>query len=94
VGKAKQSKDYKIYQLNEKEYNYLKLLNIALMYSILKDKLISGYLYQICHLRFGYKADQNLIFEIDLENDKQELKVTEVPDQAIGEALEKIKKPE
>lgn len=87
MGKLKQSTS-KQYNLSEKEFNYLKLLNIALVYNELKNKCISGYLYQICHLRFGYKEDQNLQFEIDLEKDNGVLEVRELPD----ELIERVKK--
>jgi hypothetical protein len=88
LGKAKQGK-VKTYTLTEREVNYLKILNLALQYSVLKDKIFSGFLYEVCSLRFGYSEDVNLIFEIDLESEDYELKVTEVPTEEIKKAIDK-----
>lgn len=87
MGKAKQSKD-KAYTLTEREINYLKILNLALMYSTLKDKAISGFLYYICTSRLGFNENQNLIFEIDLDDEKRQLKVKPVPTEAIEQGLQ------
>ena len=87
MGKAKNNKD-KTYELTDKEFNLLKLINLALLYSTLRDKIISGMLYQICHLRFGYSEDVNLIFEIDLDKEKGTLTVKEVPTDVIEKAIE------
>lgn len=84
MGKIKsKDKDEKTYILSEREFNYLKILNLALMYSTLKDKAISGYLYYVCNQRFGYAENVNLVFEIDLDSDKRELKVKEIPQDII-----------
>lgn len=85
VGKIKKSN--KTYTLSEREFNYLKILNLALQFSTLKDKAISGFLYYVCNSRFGFKEDQNLIFEIDLEDDKKQLHVKEIPTEAIEQEL-------
>jgi hypothetical protein len=89
MGRAKQSKGFKTYTLTEKEVNYLKLLNLVLQYNVYKDKVFSGFLYEVCNLRFGYPEDVNLIFEIDLEDEKNELKLTEVPTEEIQKAIDK-----
>ena len=89
MGRAKQSKGFKTYTLTTREINYLKILNLALQYSVLKDKIFSGFLYEVCNLRFGYPEDVNLIFEIDLEDEKNELKVTEVPSSELQKAVDK-----
>jgi len=89
MGKAKRNKNIKIYQLTEREFNYVKLLNIALQFSELKNKIISGWFYYICNSRLGYNENENLVFEIDLEDDKKELKVQIIPTEAIEQELAK-----
>lgn len=78
------------HKLTEREFNYLKILNLALSYNILKDKAISGFLYYVCNARFGYKEDDNLIFEIDLEDEAMELKVRKVPTADLEAAKKNI----
>lgn len=91
MGKIKAKKDdIKTYTLSEREFNYLKILNIALQYSTLKDKLISGFLYYICNNRFAYGEDVNLVFEIDLDDDKRELKVKEISNETIEQATQNL----
>ena len=87
MGKVKQGNKDKKFTLTEREYNYLKILNLALQYNLLKDKCISGYLYYVCSQRFGFKEDQNLQFEIDLDKDNGELTVTEIPTEVIKKAI-------
>ena len=90
MGKIKHSeKNGKTHVLTEREFNYLKILNASLQFNTWKDKIISGFLYYVCTNRFGYKEDQNLIFEIDLDSDKAELKVKDIPPEAIAEAMKK-----
>lgn len=81
MGKAKSgNKDIKNYQLTEREFNYIKILNLALQFNELKNKIFSGYLYYVCNARLGYNESQNLLFEVDLEDEiKRELKVQEIP---------------
>lgn len=89
MGKIKHSqKNGKIHVLTEREINYLKILNYALITSTFKDKCISGFLYYVCTSRFGYKEDQSLIFEIDLDDNKNELIVKEIPIEEVKKALE------
>lgn len=92
MGKAKSgNKDIKTYTLTEKEFNYCKLLNLALQFNELKNKLISGWLYYICNSRLGYDETQNLVFEVDLEDDeKRELKVRIIPSDTIEQELRKV----
>jgi hypothetical protein len=78
------------YKLSDREFNLIKVLNIALHYNVLKDKAISGLLYYICTQRFGYKETDNLIFEIDLDKDDMELKVKKVPDEDVEKAKQGI----
>lgn len=90
MGKIKQQdKNIKTFPLTTKEYNYLKLLNLALQFSELKNKLISGFLYYVCSHRLGYGEDVNLVFEVDLDKEEGILKVREVPNEAIEQELRK-----
>lgn len=89
MGKIKQQKsEEKKYTLSEREFNYLKILNIALQYNTLKDKLISGFLYYVCNNRFGYSKDVNLVFEVDLEDEKRQLSIKELPNDIIEQAVQ------
>ena len=68
----------KRYSLSQDEVNYLKDLNaVRRSFDIYMDQLSAGYMKQIS-LRFGYKREQNLKFEIDLDNPKNEITFTEV----------------
>lgn len=87
MGKAKEAKNT-VHILKKQEFDYLKILNTALTYNVLKDKIISGFLYHVCNARFNYPDDMNLQFEIDLENEAMELKVREIPAQAVQQAIE------
>jgi hypothetical protein len=90
MGKIKHSqKNGKTHILTEREVAYVKILNYALMTSTFKDKCISGYFYYVCTSRFGYTEDQSLIFEIDLDSDKNELLVKEIPTELVEQALQK-----
>lgn len=80
MGKIKDS-EAKKYTLTDREFNYAKLLALSLSYNINRDKLISGFLYFIAHTRLGYGEDVNLQFEIDLDSNVHELKITAVPEQ-------------
>jgi hypothetical protein len=76
--------------LTERQFNYVKLLNLALNFNELKNRIISGYFYEVC-INLGYAPDQNLGFEIDLDKDDRELKVTIVPNDVIEKALDNNK---
>lgn len=91
MGKIKDgAKLGKVFALTEREMNYLRILNASLQFNTWKDKIISGFLYYVCTNRFGYPETANLIFEIDLDNDKNELIVKEIPDKAVKDALKKL----
>ena len=77
------------HELTDREVNYIKLVNISCQFNVYKDKIISGYLYQVCNNRFDYSDDQNLVFEIDLEKEDNILFVREVPTEAIKAELKK-----
>ena len=87
MGKIKKKDTAKTHTLDEKEFNHVKLLNIAMNYNVLKDRAISSFLYYVCSSRFDYADNQNLVFELDLENDSHELKVTVVPNEDIEKAI-------
>lgn len=88
MGKAKESQDIQVHQLKKQEFDYLKILNTALTYNVLKDKIISGFLYTLCNNKFGYPDDMNLQFEIDLEDDKMELRVRKISQDLVEKAIE------
>jgi hypothetical protein len=88
MGKAKQQQEeVQVHTLKKQEFDYLKILNTALTYNVLKDKIISGFLYTLCNNRFGYPDDMNLQFELDLEDDKMELKVRQIPQDLVEKAI-------
>lgn len=87
MGKIKNSGEKK-YILTQREFDYLRILNTSLSFHTLKDKIISGFLYYVCNQRLGYGENTNLQFEIDLEDDKRELKLKEIPTETIVQALE------
>jgi hypothetical protein len=88
VGK-KTKRQATTHTLSEKEYDYLKILNLALSTSIYRDKVISGYLYHLCYLKWNYPENVNMLFEIDLEKDDRQLKVEEIPTEAIQKEMGK-----
>jgi hypothetical protein len=95
MGKIKHSeKNGKTHVLTEREINILKTLNLALNLNTLKDKCFSQFLYYICTARFGYSETANLMFEIDLDNEKRELVVKEIPDEEIQKALKDATAPQ
>lgn len=65
----------KEYPLTEYEVNYFKIMNAALQYSTLHDKLMSGYAYTIAQYRLGYNKSDSLIFETDLGKKKPIIKI-------------------
>lgn len=78
MGKLKDKAVEDKHELTEREFNLLQILNLALQFSTLKDKAISGVLYTICNSRLGYPEAVNLVFEVDLDDEKRIMKVTEV----------------
>lgn len=90
MGKIKEQKnETKEYELTEREWNYVKLLNVFLNYNTEKNRLISGFLYYLCNTRFNYPETVNLVFETDLDDDKRILKVKEIPNEVIEKATAK-----
>lgn len=91
MGKIKAAnKDYKSFVLTEREFNYLQILNNGLTFHTWKDKIMSGFLYYVCTNRLGYKETANLIFELDFEDDKHELKIRDVPPEAIEQVKQSV----
>lgn len=77
MGKAKNN-DAKTFQLSEQEFNHLKILRTSLAFHTLKDQIMSGFLYSIANGRLEFAPDVDLQFEIDLDNDSRELKITKL----------------
>jgi hypothetical protein len=90
MGAAKSKKEEEVYTISEREFNYLKILNLALQHNVFKDKLISGFLYEVCNVRYGYAEDVNLEFEIDLEDSSRRLIVRAIPQQIVDEAMKNL----
>lgn len=68
------TEDVQQHKLTDGEMNYLRLLNLALQYHTLGQRIMSGFLYYVCTSRLGYKDGVNLQFELDF--DKQDNMVT------------------
>lgn len=81
MGKAKNN-EAQVSELTEQEFNHIKILQTSLAFHTLKDQIMSGFLYSIANGRLGFKSGVDLQFEIDLESDSRELKVTELPPRA------------
>lgn len=71
--------DMQVHQLNDSEMGYLRLLNVALQYHTLGQKIMSGYLYYVCIQRLGYENGINLQFEIDFDKQDNLLTVKALP---------------
>lgn len=83
MAKIKRAKENEqIHKLNERQFYLLKINNIALNYNTLKEKIISGLLYEICINDLGYAENLDLGFAIDLEADTMELTVTVIESEA------------
>lgn len=78
MGKAKQN-EAKVFELTEHEWSYLKILSQTLAFHIFKDKIITGFLYEVAQARFSFGSDVNLQFEADLDKDAREIKITVIP---------------
>jgi hypothetical protein len=61
------TEDVQQHKLTDGEMNYLRLLNIALQYHTMGQKIMSGFLYYVCTNRLGYKDGTNLQFEVDFD---------------------------
>lgn len=77
---ALQNEDVTVHELNDSEMNYLKLLNMALQFHTLGQKILSGYIYYVAVTRLGYKEGSNLQFEIDLNSDDNKVTVKLLPE--------------
>lgn len=73
------NEDVQLHQLNEGEGSYLRLLNIALQYHTLGQKIMSGFLYYVCTNRLGYTNGTNLQFEFDFDKKDNMLTVKVLP---------------
>lgn len=74
------NEDIQQHKLNDPEANYLRLLNIALQYHTMGQKIMSGFLYYVCTTRLGYKDGVNLQFEFNFENQDNVLTVRLLPE--------------
>jgi hypothetical protein len=74
-----QTEDIQQHKLTEGEMNYLRLLNIALQYHTMGQKIMSGYLYYVCTQRLGYTNGTNLQFELDFDKQDSILTVKLLP---------------
>lgn len=85
MGKLKQeaikneTEDVQQHKLTDGEMNYLRLLNIALQYHTMGQKIMSGFLYYICTQRLGYTDGTNLQFELDFDKQDNMLTVKLLP---------------
>src|SRR5438270_7555764 len=74
------TEDVQEHKLTDAEMNYLRLLNIALQYHTMGQKIMSGYLYYVCTQRLGYKDGTNLQFELDFDKNDNMLTVKLLPE--------------
>lgn len=73
------TEDVQTHKLTDGEMNYLRLLNIALQYHTMGQKIMSGFLYYVCTQRLGYKDGTNLQFELDFDKQDNMLTVKLLP---------------
>lgn len=76
---AIETEDVRTHELLDSEMNYLKLLNLALQFHTMGQKILSGFMYYIAVTRLGYKDGSNLQFEIDLNKDDNLLTIRLLP---------------
>lgn len=76
---ASPTEDIQQHKLTDGEMNYLRLLNIALQYHTMGQKIMSGFLYYLCTQRLGYKDGTNLQFELDFDKQDNILTVKLLP---------------
>ena len=88
MARIKDSKE-KTHKLNERQFNLLRIMNVALNYNELKNKVISGFLYEVAINDLGYAEGADLGFEIDLDKEDRELIIRIVPTEAIQQALDR-----
>lgn len=90
------TEDVQQHKLTDGEMNYLRLLNIALQYHTMGQKIMSGYLYYVCTQRLGYTDGTNLQFELDFDKQDNMLTVKLLPmnaDEAAAAAAEATTPP-
>lgn len=74
------NEDIQQFKLNAGEVNYLRLLNLALQYHTLGQKIMSGFLYYVCVSRLGYKDGSNLQLQFDFDKSDDMLTVKLLPE--------------
>lgn len=74
------SEDTQSFILNADEVGYLRLLNVALQYHTLSQKIMTGFLYYVATHRLGYKDGVNLQFKFDFADDSNSLEITLLPE--------------
>lgn len=74
------NEDIQQHKLTDGEMNYLRLLNLALQYHTLGQRIMSGFLYYICTQRLGYKDGVNLQFKLDFDKQDNMVTVTLLPE--------------
>jgi hypothetical protein len=84
------TEDIATFKLNDGEVGYLRLLNVALQFHTLGQKIMSGFLYYVSVTRLGYNNGVNLQFEFDFDKQDNMLTVkllpTELTEQPTPEA--------
>lgn len=90
MGKLKQeaitdteNEDVRVHDLTDGEMGYLRLLNVALQYHTLGQKIMSGFLYYVCVSRLGYKDGTNLQFELDFNKQDNKFTVKLLPENPL-----------
>jgi hypothetical protein len=78
--KSESTEDTQSHTLNPDESSYLRLLNVALQFHTLGQKIMSGYLYYVATHRLGYKEGVNLQFNFDFNAEDDVLQVTLLPE--------------
>jgi hypothetical protein len=73
------NEDVQQHKLTPPEMNYLRLLNVALQFHTMGQKMLSGFLYYVCTNRLGYKDGVNLQFELDFDKTDDLLTVKLLP---------------
>jgi len=74
-----QSEDTQVFDLNDDEMGYIRLLNMALQFHSLGQKIISGFMYYVATHRLGYTEGVNLQFEMDLAKEDNKLTIKLLP---------------
>lgn len=76
MARIKDTKKQQTFTLTDQEHAYLKFLQqVRVDSAVSHNKTMSGFLSYIASSRLGY-GDVDLQFELDLEDEKKELKIT------------------